>query len=392
MKVGVITHYGLPNFGANLQALSTSLALKRMGHQPVIIDYKVREIDKLYESKTSSEQISQHDQFVESYLNTSDACYSTEDVIKVAKKENLDAVLSGSDAVLRLDNKAGDREDKRFPNPFWLTWAKEAGISYKGLIAPSCMGSNFLVQPSKVKKGIKKSIETLNYCGVRDSWTAFMLRCCGASGDNVNFCPDPVTQIVTNGLCDMLPEIKKPNGKFILIGLYEKTATNEWIRELLAEIKDRGYTTVGFPQPEHPSKINADVTVDLPLSPLEWLAWLNASDGYIGVRFHPIVISQALGKPFVSLDHYDRGVPFSNRYFSKIGSLAAPFSRGISKTFDLAKRVGLEEFVIPQRRLHKVSAQQVMKLFEKATSEITPMEQRVERAEQFDFVLQSILK
>ena len=391
MKVGIITHHGLPNCGANLQALSTSLALKRMGHIPVIIDYNVPEIEELYRKITIPEQYKKHEEFVREYLNVSDACLNIDDVKKVAEKEGLGAVISGSDAVLRLDKKRSNREDMCFPNPFWLTWAKELGIEKTGFVAPSSMGSNYFSQPKEVRKGIKDAIENLTYCGVRDNWTALMLKSCGVSKEKVNFCPDPVTQVVSNEMLGLIPEIERPAGKFVLLGTYEKTAPKAWVEGLIKLLKSAGYITVGFPQPDHPSKIPTDIEVPLPVSPLEWLAWLNASEGYIGVRFHPIVISQALGKPFVALDHYDNGIPVQNKYLNKASRKLAPFMRTVSKTYDLAKRVGLEEYVVPKRKINVTSPRAVFDLFESASSNITTKADRERRAKEFDNVLNAFV-
>jgi len=39
MKIGILTYHAPYNFGANLQAYTTSLYLKSLGHDPMIIDY-----------------------------------------------------------------------------------------------------------------------------------------------------------------------------------------------------------------------------------------------------------------------------------------------------------------------------------------------------------------
>ena len=391
MKVGIITHHSIPNCGANLQALSTSLALKKLGHEAVIINYQVDEINKRYLSSTTPEQIAKHNKFVYDYLNVTNVCRNSNDVKSIAEKETLDAVISGSDAVLRLNPLQPDRDDMSFPNPFWLNWADEIGIKKRGFLASSCMGSNFLSQCKSVRMDIKEAVDALNFCSVRDTWTALMLKSCRVPEDAINFCPDPVSQIITNEMLSLTPAINRPQGKIVLLSFYAKTASKTWIIELIKSLKSRGYTTVSFPQPDHPCQIPTDIEIQLPLSPMEWLAWLNASDGYIGVRFHPIVISQALGKPFIALDYYDNGIPFGNRLLRKAAKLARPLTRDISKTYDLAKRVKLEEFVIPKRRIKKIQPMKVVELFEKAGRQTTSLENRKYRSTEFDTCLNSIV-
>lgn len=392
MNVGIITHHGLPNFGANLQALSTSLALKRLGHNPVVIDYKVREIEKLYASRTAPEQVQKHNEFVKEHLNVSEPCFNGEEVKKAAEKCGFDAVMSGSDAVLRLDLSRSHREDMCYPNPFWLNWASEVGIEKTGILAGSSMGSNYLLQPRAVRKEIKKGIEKLSYCSVRDRWTLLMLRACGVANDLVNTCPDPVTQVVMNEMLEMTPHIYKPDEKFVLVGAYASTASKGWFDGLRKCLNETGYKLVGLPQPDHPVEFDLDIELPLPMSPLEWLAWINASDGYIGVRFHPIVISQALGKPFVALDYYDKSISFQNRYLGKLAQIVRPFTRFVSKTYDLSKRVGLEKYVVPRRNLKKMSPQAVADLFKEAKKEVVALDKRESRAHEFDTVLKKILQ
>ena len=115
MKVGIITHHWLGNFGANLQALSTVRVLRSLGHDPIIINYRIPVIAEKYAEQVSSEQLAVHEQFCRDFLPESEVCSDQKTVAEVAAGLNLDAVVSGSDAVLRL-TKGSDREDLSFPH------------------------------------------------------------------------------------------------------------------------------------------------------------------------------------------------------------------------------------------------------------------------------------
>ena len=39
MRIGILTYYRVPNFGANLQAISTYYCLKKLGHEIVFLNY-----------------------------------------------------------------------------------------------------------------------------------------------------------------------------------------------------------------------------------------------------------------------------------------------------------------------------------------------------------------
>ena len=362
MKVGILTHHWLPNFGANLQAYCTVRALKDLGCEPVVIDYRLEAIRGFYSQRVDSRQLKEHEKFVQNHLPLSPEVHTSEQVVCFAKDAGLEAVVSGSDAVLRLDRSRPSRPDLQFPNPFWLDWAGQAGISRSGFLAASSMGSNYLELRRGLRNSIVETVSSLRHCTVRDSWTRAMLRVCGIAAEKIFWCPDPVSYLSALDLESLLPSIEVPDRPFVLVSLYPQTASKEWAVQLRKEVNARGFLALGFPHPDYPASGQFDQVVDLPLDPLAWLAWLRACHGYIGVRFHPIMLSLVFNKPFVALDHYDLGVPFRNKILSRLGRVIAPLSRKVSKTYDLCHRADLEKYVLPARRLKSFSPAKVADL------------------------------
>ena len=68
-KIAIFTHFYVCNFGANLQALSTSEFLKNSGWEPVFINW-VGYQNKIF-GNVCDAQVSAHYDFVERHLNIS---------------------------------------------------------------------------------------------------------------------------------------------------------------------------------------------------------------------------------------------------------------------------------------------------------------------------------
>ena len=373
MNVGILTHHWLYNFGANLQALSTLRCLQSLGHNPVIINYRPPKLVERYESLVARNQKEAHASFRDKYLIETAICDSVDDVVQAAQSANLQTVLSGSDAVLRLDNST-QREDLNFPNPFWLDWAVDKNLR-TGFLAASSMGSNYLSLPFKSRREVGLLLEQLDYVGVRDNWTKFMLSTCNRQAD-VQFCPDPVSVFNDVVPDDLYPKPSDEN--YILISLYQDTLTQSWLKEFIEIANSAGLKVFSLPHPELELDGPFDKVLRLPMSPLQWYSWLKHAKGYVGVRFHPIMIAVANQVPFVALDQYETAVRFRYRLVTKMATaLALPWRRHTSKTFDLAKRAGKVKYCLNRRMYSKCSPREIWAL----------LAEQLEQPQEADFAL-----
>lgn len=371
MKVGIITHHWLGNFGANLQALSTVRVLRSLGHDPIILNYRIPVIAEKYAAQVSPEQLAIHEQFCRDFLPESEVCIDQKSVAEVASRLNLDAVVSGSDAVLRLV-KGSDREDLSFPNSFWLTWANEQGIR-TGFLAASSMGSAYYQLDKEVRRGVRKAVSAVDVCSVRDRWTAFMLMLCGVSPFKVKHCPDPVSALSGVLQDSDLPEIDSGAEPYILLSRYSHMLSDEWIAGFVKAANAQGYKVYGLPQPDEEMTGPFDRILKLPMSPLEWYQWIAKSSGYVGVRFHPIMIAQTQQVPFVALDEYDAAFKLKGRIGSRLARWLRPLARNMSKTYDVSRRVGLERYVFAPRMYRDLSPGQAIGLLaEQRASPLNP--------------------
>jgi hypothetical protein len=361
MKVGIITHHWPANFGANLQAFSTVHTLQSMGHDVVVLNYRPLQMSERYQRITAPEQLAEHEGFIAQYLPESRLCRTECEVVEVAMSEGVEVVISGSDAVLRL-TPGSTREDLSFPNPFWLQWA-ERGVR-TGFLAASCMGSQYFQLPKETRRQIKSSVISLDVCSVRDRWTEWMLRSCGVPKLKIRHCPDPVSGLRQAVAGMALEHPNKDARPYLLVSLYDGMLPNEWLVEFVQLAHERGYRVYSFPQPDVLVDGPYDKVLNLPMSPIDWYQWIVGASGYVGVRFHPIMLSQINFVPYVALDEYDVGLKFSGRYAAGAARRLQFMTRFVSKTYDASRRVERRQCCIPPRDYKQTKPVDVLDLLD----------------------------
>lgn len=119
MKVGVITHHWVPNFGANLQAYATVKALQDRGHDVALVNFRPLALEQRYQARVTPEQRDAHEEFVRRHFRQTDLVRDQADFEGLVAARDFDLLISGSDAVFRLQSRS-QRADFVFPNPYWL--------------------------------------------------------------------------------------------------------------------------------------------------------------------------------------------------------------------------------------------------------------------------------
>lgn len=356
MKIGILTHHWVYNFGANLQVLSTVKYLEKLGHEVYVLNYRIPALVEKYQNTVPSAQAKTHEDFCASYLSETLVCQNQEEITQVAAELQLDTVICGSDAVLRLDINS-TREDLGFPNPFWLTWTESVGVKRKGLLAASVMGSNYFNLPPAIKKGIQEALASMDYATIRDRWTQFSLSFVSKSWANISFCPDPVMLLEESDLREEISNFTPPEkGTYIVLSVYKHTVTDEWVESFVQQAHQHGFMVYSLPQPEYEVIRPVDKVIPLPLSPLSWYSWIKNAAAYIGVRFHPIVCAMVNQVPFVALDNYE--ISLKGRLTRVTTKPVRPLLRFSSKTFDLCARAQKTKYCLNRKQYTKLSPQQ----------------------------------
>lgn len=324
-NIGILTHHFASNFGANLQTLSTVGYLKSKGFNPFVINWRDDSLEKDFSKSVQESQNEEHRLFLDSYLPVTDICRTDKEIADVIKKNNIEAVVIGSDAVVQhhplveriafpthtIFSVRKFSNDRLFPNFFWGSF--EDYLENKipiAFMSVSCQNSPYSWFTKETIKSMRVACNRFNYISVRDSWTKRMFSHIDKKYENVDITPDPVFAFNQNAgkliLSEDAVRLKYGlAGKYVLLSFFGNSDVNmEWIKALANEIMFRGFQPIILPFPSGACHIEGVKEIELPLSPLDWYALIKYSSGYIGRNMHPIVVSLHNSVPFFCLDQY----------------------------------------------------------------------------------------
>lgn len=308
-KALVHTHFNIPNYGANLQALATSHILLNSGYEPTYLDFRSKNLEDIYSQSVSFQQSKLHYNFVKQNLNTTQRIASYDEYKSFIKSDFFDLFVTGSDAVFKLQHDSRIAEHT-FPNPFWLL---EERTQKKLSIAPSAMGTNLRRNlTSDQRNTLLENFNSYEFLSVRDTWTMDQLKSIGVTA---SLSRDPVTFL---HLLD--PRFRgAAQSTNTVVGAFPQYFDQTWVHRLEMELQKHGLKLVDIGTPE-----NTKVELD----PVEWYNLISHSSGYIGVRFHPLIIATTHGVPVFSLDQYAR----------------TPLHRNMSKSYLHLRQQGLQKY------------------------------------------------
>lgn len=355
MNIGILTFYKVANFGANIQGVSTYYYFKKIGYNPIFLNYvSVKTENSLEESYKKSVQTKAHIDFVNSYIeNQTENLYNSDDVVAAIDKYHIDAIIIGSDAVVQHHPllsriHRGRRKpfyishpvpERMFPNPFW-----GCGFDDKiptVMMSVSSQNSKYSQFSKSLKSRMFKTLNNMKYISVRDTWTLDMMKAIGVNHD-IKVTPDPVFAFNYNAghLVPSEDDIRKRFSlpkDYVLVSLHSQSLTLKTLDELNSMFKAVGKTCVAFPMPggvryQH----HFDYEIKIPLSSIDWYALIKYASGYIGSNMHPIIVSLHNAVPCFSIDHWGTK-DFFNRTVRD----------GSSKVEHIMGEFGLKNYVKP---------------------------------------------
>lgn len=349
MKIGVLTYHCPPNFGAQLQALSTCGYLKKQGHEVVVLNWYARDLAEMYSARIPAEQIKCHQLFCEQSFSLSALCQTERELIDEINRLDLDAIIVGSDALFKYIPQQNLRHFslRRFcyiyhykplsceqidGNPFFggfLTRLKKhiPAVVY----AVSSQNCEFSKMNFFERIKMAKYLSNYKVITTRDTWTKQMVEVITHRHD-VQVFPDPVFSFNQN--CPITIPTKLDvihkfglDSNYVLLSFSDWFCNSDYINQIAEEVRRNGLQPVSLPMPEKLFNSGVGKVIDLPLSPLWWYALIIHSRGYIGERMHPIVVCLHNSIPFFSFDEY--GTNTENN--QKLNGLSS------SKTFLIVK-------------------------------------------------------
>ncbi|MGH2271326.1 polysaccharide pyruvyl transferase family protein [Anaerohalosphaeraceae bacterium U12dextr] len=342
MKVALLTHHWVPNFGANLQALSSYLWFKKNNCYIEILNYQPRFLKEFYRKSIPYVQYNTHSNFCEQKLTLSPLLETEEEIVKYCEESPFDLIVSGSDSIFCL-NKEGSTHEGAFPNPFWLQWVKNR-LTYScksAILAGSCTGSMFLTFPKSLKQQIRKTIRSYDFISVRDHWTKYMFQFISRGAISPCLCPDPVSVLNDHLNCD-----NHSQSKYFLLSIpprYSKIFSYLWIEEFVKAANAEGYHVFSLPLPSQELNYPVNKVIPLPLDSLMWYNWIRYSSGIISDRFHPILCALFNNVPFICIDNNAQ----------KCMSLF--YMRSRSKQYELTSMFGLSDRCFLERELFSLT-------------------------------------
>lgn len=318
-KIAVLTHFNVCNFGANMQAVSTSAYLRKNGWDPVFINWNQYQ-NSLFTNVPKVQQDA-HRNFVYNSLEVSQDLSNEKEIIAYLNEHEIKNIIVGSDAVFCLStwldrfvlNRKGIHikkftPDKVFPNVFWLSELQSDRLFNIAMMSVSSQNAYYKLLSKKVKEGIKRCIQRYDYISVRDEWTQKMVYDIGDR--NVSVTPDPMWAFETNYDDTEIEEdfltrmhIKKP---YLLLGFQyaypEKS--QKWLEKFVTMAHHAGFQCLPLPFAFGYMPFDYDQQIEFPLSPMDWYRLIKYSKGYIGYNMHPIIVSMANNVPCFSIDNY----------------------------------------------------------------------------------------
>jgi len=304
MKIGMLTHHWVPNCGANLQATSTFLLLKKLGHRPVFLNYRPPKLEKRYRSLVTKEQYQQHTDHQDRFYEQTDVLRSEEDMAACCQDSDIGMVLAGSDTILRVREKK-QTEDCCFPNPFWMLWTEKVNPKPKtAMISASSEGTYYWLFSKGMKQRMSKALLRIDSIAVRDRWTQNMVRYLTHGRITPTITPDPVS-VLNNLLPDSLSEEAEPKAlskQYVLLHFSPRLYPASWIKEFVNLAHQQNLQVFTLPNPPEMIDLPVDRQLPLPMSPLEWYFWIRHSAGMICRAFHTVICCIYNDVPFLSID------------------------------------------------------------------------------------------
>lgn len=355
MRVGILTYHCVPNFGAQLQAMSTIGYLKKMGHTPILLHWYPKDLEALYARRVPKIQRKSQMQFAETHFPLSSLCRNEKQLIKEIERQQLDMIITGSDALFKYKpicdrERAFSKRRLRFVNnyvscedlegnPFFCDYYGELSRQIPVVaFSVSSQGCPYYKMTAAEREKMRHYLRNFKKITVRDQWTKSMVEEI-AGLKNIEITPDPVFAFNQNCYIP-IPSKDEIQRRFALPDRYSlfsfspNLLNDGYVKGVASLMNSRRICPIALPEPEGLGDYGIEKKIHLPLSPVDWYSLIYYSEGYIGTRMHPIIVCLHNCIPFFSFDG-NLIMESSNRKCIKIRS----------KIYDIVNNANLAEYL-----------------------------------------------
>lgn len=338
MKIGILTYHCVPNFGAQLQTLSTIGYLRKKGIEPIVLHWYPIDLEEYYHKRVSPEQCNLQMKFAEKEMPLSKRLTSLNEFCREVDNLNLNGIIIGSDAIfdyiperdrynlsLRRLKKIPIKttSNHRLPNPFWGSFITKLKRPIP-VCAFSASSQNmpYHLLNKKERQNLGLLLNSFTCITTRDKWTCNMVMNL-SNRKNILITPDPVFSFNNNTQYNLTKEeiCRKFNlpKDYLLISVLSPLIKDKFINEIIYKIESQTKIhCVSFPMPDKLRVFDTKYKIELPLSPIDWYYLIKYSKGYIGERMHPIIVSLHNLVPFYCFDQYGAKKSIIPRLWEKI--------------------------------------------------------------------------
>lgn len=301
MKIGILTQPLKSNYGGILQNWALQQALKKLGHEPITIDYLASaSLDTYLKSNLYAflsflkgrgkyhyipyykKRTSLFDDFVKSHIQTTRqvTCYRK----SILQEYRIEAVVVGSDQVWR---------PMYTRKTLYNMYMDFVGDSYKKIVYAASFGTDKIEYSTKQIADCKKMVSSIDAISVREKSGIDLCR--KMFGHNSQLVLDPTLLLQKEDYLDLIRDIPRlSEAKFaVAYILNPSNVTANAIQKVVDE--------------EQLSVININADSNASLSILQWISAFRDAEVVVTDSFHGSVFSIIFGKKLVCLGNNQRG-------------------------------------------------------------------------------------
>ena len=313
MKIGIVTQPLLNNYGGVLQNFALQQTLRKLGHEPITIDYTpqmtrgrfvklwVRGLfynlfhttkRELLKSRVTHRRHRYFAEFIEKNISTTRCVHKYSP--RLVTEYQLEAVITGSDQVWR------PCYNRRVLTNMFLDFVPGGSGAKKIAYAASFGVDNWEYKPSNERK-CRKLAQRLDAVSVRES--SGVALCSDYLHIEATEVLDPTLLLAADDYKAVCANVPKSEDRYV--AAYILDATPEKVEYVKQEAERRGvsYRIYGAGS-------------DVSLSVEEWLALFRDAESVVTDSFHGCAFSTIFRKDFVAIINRDRG---ASRFVSLLG-------------------------------------------------------------------------